>query len=262
MGTSNVPLGRLYDSAREVIEGAGGHVRLGASVSRIEGDGGRVTGVSLSNGERLLADSYISALPFDRLDKVMDDSLRGSDERFDGLDQFEHSPILGIHLWFKPEVMKHEHLVLVDSPLQWVFNKGLNEEGCQYLHGVISAAHEWVDVDSDEILKMAVHELGFYVPKARESGALARGRVIKEKRATFSPRPGIEAFRPVARGDVGNLYLAGDWTASGWPATMEGAARSGYEAAGAVLSANPGAYWEPPLKPSLCYRAIAVTGSR
>lgn len=234
MGTAAVPLGELYDTAESVIEKAGGKVMLGASVSRVMFDGGAITGVELADGQMLTADAYISALPFDRLDKVADEALRQADRRFDGVKHFEHSPILGIHMWYTRPVLDGPHMIFVDSPLQWVFNKGLDADGSQYLHGVISAADDWIDRSADEILEMAHRELSEYLPAAKTQG-LARGKVIKEKRATFNPTPGIEAHRPTTCGDVANLFLAGDWTATGWPATMEGAARSGYMAAAAAM---------------------------
>ena len=238
MGTAAVPLRMLYDPAVPRIEAAGGRVMLGSSVRRLLFDGARVTGVELSDGATLAADWYISALPFDRLEKVADDPLRTADSRFRGIEHFTHSPILGIHLWFDRPVVDWPHMIFVDSPLQWVFKKVESQTSKterhrppnQYLHCVISAADEWIDKPHEQILTMAVRELAQYAP-AVAGATLQRGKVIKEKRATFSPVPGIEAHRPSTAGAVKNLLLAGDWTATGWPATMEGAVRSGYAAA-------------------------------
>lgn len=244
MGTASVPLRMLYDPAVPLIEAAGGRVMLGSSVKRLAFDGKNVTGVELADGSTFAADWYISALPFDRLEKVANDALKAADPRFRGLDQFTHSPILGIHLWFDRPVVEWPHMIFVDSPLQWAFTKGADPRGYrvqgserepQYLHCVISAADEWMDQSQDQIIDMAVRELAAYGPAVR-GATLQRGRVIKEKRATFSPVPGIDQHRPTTRGLVENLLLAGDWTDTGWPATMEGAARSGYAAAAAVVS--------------------------
>jgi len=234
MGTAAVPLGQLYDPAATVIERAGGRVMLGASVKAVHGEGDHITGIELVDGQALTADHYISALPFDRLSKVVDAPLRQADGRFAGVEHFEHSPILGIHLHYEQTILDAPHMIFVDSPLQWVFNKGIDETGCQYLHGVISAADEWVGEPADAIAAMAHQELCDYLPAARGVQP-ARSKVIKEKRATFNPAPGIEAHRPTTCGDVANLLLAGDWTATGWPATMEGAVRSGYKAAAAAM---------------------------
>ena len=235
MGVASVPLRQLYDPAERIIEAAGGSVRFGTSVEKIHSDGERITGID-ADGRRLEADVYVNAMPFDRLEKVVGAELRAADTRLAQLDRFHHSPILGIHLWFERPVLDLGHMIFVDSPLQWVFNKGHAdaEQSEQHLHAVISAADEYIDKPADEILAMVVRELAAYIPRVN-GVKLARGRVIKEKRATFSPEPGLDAFRPAASGAVANLLLAGDWTATGWPATMEGAVRSGYTAAGAAL---------------------------
>jgi len=140
---------------------------------------------------------------------------------------------VGIHLWFDRPVVRWDHMIFVDSPLQWAFVHADDAAG-QHVHGVISAADAWVGRSDEEILGMARSELAGY-PTAAGDAELIRGRVIREKRATFAPTPGVDALRPNTRGSVSNLLLAGDWVATGWPATMEGAVRSGYRAAGAAL---------------------------
>lgn len=257
MGVSSVPLVHLYDAAVEAIQRRGGQVRLGESIDTIDSDDDHVTGVRLSDGSHIEADAYISALPFDRLDKVIDHALRGADDRLSTLGRFTVSPILGIHLWFSRQVTALPHLIFVDSPLQWAFNKGVEEQtGHQYLHGVISAADDWVGQPAETIVEMALAELAKYIPEVGVGAELVRSRVIKEKRATFSPSPGVDAIRPDAAGTVGNLFLAGDWCATGWPATMEGAVRSGYNAAGAVLG-QPMLIDD--LKPGPLYRMFSRT---
>jgi zeta-carotene desaturase len=245
IGVSGVPLSELYDAAESVIHAGGGRVLMGQGASRFVYDEHhrRVTGLELTDGTRLEADAFISAVPFDRFVKLCGETggpLSQADERPGQAGRLEVSPILGVHLWFGPSsehdqpLMKLPHAALLDSPLQWVFNKGQDPKtGHWHLHGVISAAHEWVDQSADEIAKMAQREARRYLPGL--SGApLLRHRVIKEKRATFSPLPGVDADRPGARGAVANLYTAGDWCDSGWPATMEGAVRSGHLAADAA----------------------------
>ncbi len=240
MGTSSVPLAQLYDRAAAIIEQAGGMVRLGVSVRAIEFDGRKITGVRTGEDELLTADRYISALPFDRLAAVAPAELVAADARLAALNQIEVSPILGIHLWFERAVTDRPHLIFVDSPLQWVFNKGVagaehsDAPVGQYLHAVVSAADDWVDLPGEQIVALALEELSAYCPAVKEV-KLVRGWAIKEKRATFAAVPGIAAVRPETQGAVNNLLLAGDWCATGWPATMEGAARSGYAAAGAVV---------------------------
>jgi uncharacterized protein with NAD-binding domain and iron-sulfur cluster len=162
------------------------------------------------------ADYYISALPFERA-AVMGSSAPG----------FEHSPITGIHIWFDRSVTDLPHATLLDRTLQWMFNKGSG----QYLQLVVSASRSFVKLDRNEILQIALRELAEFFPRV-SSAKVERFHVVKEIRATFSATPGLS--RPSIVTEHPNLFCAGDWTDSGWPATMEGAVRSGYLAAEAV----------------------------
>jgi zeta-carotene desaturase len=144
----------------------------------------------------------------------------------------EHSPITGIHLWFDRPVTALPHATLLGRTLQWMFNKS---EG-RYLQLVVSASRGLIQMPKGEVIALALAELAEFFPAAREA-KLERAHVVKELRATFSARPGAEALRPSAETSVPNVFLAGDWTRSGWPATMEGAVRSGYLAAEAVARA-------------------------
>ena len=242
MGVPGVPLVQLYDAAETRIARAGGRVITSASAERFEFDGHAVAALRLSSGEAIAGDAFVSAVPFDRLAKLSSELMVASDARLRSLMELRVSPIIGVHLYLRrgdgAAAMKLPHLVLMDSPLQWVFNKGRIAEGkhagAWHLHGVISGAHAWVDRSADEIAAMAVAELRKAAPEAVEA-RLEHHRVVKEKRATFSVQPGVDRLRPPARGAIANLLLAGDWTDTGWPATMEGAARSGYAAAAGAL---------------------------
>ena len=145
---------------------------------------------------------------------------------------FAHSPITGIHLWFDRKITDLPHATLLDRTIQWMFNK---QEG-HYVQLVVSASRSLTPLSKNEIVELALRELAEFFPQAREARH-ERSHVVKEIRATFSARPGLENLRPVARTAIPNLFLAGDWTRSGWPATMEGAVRSGYLAAEAVTAA-------------------------
>jgi len=236
MGLPNVPLVQLYDAAQKVIEDAGGKVVLGGGAEALNYDGKRITSLQLSGARWLEADHFISAVPFDRLAKLCDPRTVAADKRLQGLNHIRVSPIIGIHVWFKDEVMDLPHLVLTESPLHWIFNKGIDaRQGGQHLHGVISAAHDLIDAPAAEIEALVIREIQKAIPKAQPSG-VRYAKAIKEKRATFAITPGIDALRPTATGDIENLILAGDWCQSGWPATMEGATRSGYIAAGCLLN--------------------------
>ena len=245
MGLSRVPLAKLYDAAGPIIEKAGGRLRLSSTVRSLTYDAAtrQVAGVTLNDGECIDADAVIVALPFDALRRVVSLQMIEQDPRLQRLDALEVSPILGLHLWVRASdgrpALSLPHVVLTGSPLHWLFNHGSNAAGVQHLHGVASAANALIDRPNDELLNLAMTELGrvLATEPARRSVVVERmaGRVFKERRATFALRPGVDALRPTTRGTIRNLMLAGDWCATGWPATMEGAARSGYDAAEAVL---------------------------
>jgi zeta-carotene desaturase len=171
------------------------------------------------------ADYYISALPFERLRPLLPDLPIA-------WDQFEHSPITGIHLWFDRPVTDLPHATLLDRTIQWMFNKS---EG-RYIQVVVSASRTLLETPRNQIIDDAVRELAEFFPLVKDA-RLEKAHVIKEVRATFSAKPGMEPLRPVSATPLKNFFLAGDWTRSGWPATMEGAVRSGYLAAEAVAAA-------------------------
>ncbi len=233
VGLPRVPLMRLYDPAVEAIERAGGHIMLSTSIEGLAFDKGRVTGVRLAGGRTLNADAVISTLPFDRLSRICGSEMCAVDERLGGLDRIEVNPILGVHLWFDRPVTHLPLAALLDSPLHWLFVKADTDRG-QHVHGVISAARDLVSQPSEAITAMVMCEIRRRFPTAQHA-TLLHSLVVKEKRATFAIRPGVDAHRPGPHGRIDNLYLAGDWCNSGWPATMEGATRSGYLAAAACI---------------------------
>ncbi len=223
MGVPAVPLGRLYDA--EVWSGVGSvALRLRTPVESIGVARGRATGFRTESRVHS-ADYYIAALPMDRLAAIAPDL---------GLDTswLEHSPITGIHLWFDRKITDLPHATLLDRTLQWMFNKS---EG-RYLQLVVSASRSLLELGRGEVIDLALRELAEFFPAAREA-KLERAHVVKEVKATYSAKPGLEDLRPGCESRAGNLFLAGDWTRSGWPATMEGAVRSGYLAAEAIARA-------------------------
>jgi squalene-associated FAD-dependent desaturase len=228
MGLPACPLGQLYEKlpCRDV--------RLGTRVGELRFNGDQVAGVTLTNGEELNADVVVLATNHHAVRRWIPEHLAERDERFRHLDQIESVPILGVHLWFDRPVMTDSHTALITGPLQWLFRK--DERGL-VLHGVISAAREWVNRPKEECLQLFERQVRSVLPGAAEA-KLVRGVIVIEKRATFSPVPGIDRLRPAQAppmGGIENLFLAGDYTKTGWPATMEGAVRSGYLAAEAVL---------------------------
>ncbi len=205
MGVPAVPLSELYSPAalpRVTI-------RLRSPLERLDA---------------VPADFYVSAVPLERVNEL----IPGLDL---DLSRFEHSPITGIHLWLDREITALPQAALLDRTIQWMFRKS-----ARHYHLVVSASRSLLPLGRQEIIDLAIRELGEFFPVAREA-RLERGHVIKEPRATYSPAPGVEASRPGAATKFPNLFLAGDWTQSGWPATMEGAVRSGYLAAEAICRA-------------------------
>ena len=224
MGLPAVPLRELYDD-ESLAKSGNVRIRHRAPVTMIERtQNGGVTAIEIS-GERVEADYFVSCLPFERLQPLMPElPIEWS--------AFSHSPITGVHLWFDRPITDLPHATLLDRTIQWMFNKG---DG-RYIQLVVSASRSLTSMPRAEVIDLALRELAEFFPAAK-TAVLEKAQVIKEVRATFSALPGLEAKRPPAATPYANFFLAGDWTRSGWPATMEGAVRSGYIAAEAVARA-------------------------
>ena len=233
MGIPAIPLSDLYSAAGEYIRQRGGEVNVRASV---EGVKATETGVSLcAGGEELTADFAILAAPFNAISNLLPDDEAGATIRRQ-VSQFESSPITGIHLWFDRQITDLEHAVLLDRTIQWMFHKSklLNRSGDgSYVELVISSSKSLVEMGRQEIIDLALREAADFFPIVRRA-KLEKATVIKEVHATYSPKPGVDEYRPKSRSPWPRLFLAGDWTDTGWPATMEGAVRSGYLAAEAI----------------------------
>jgi len=241
MGTPACPLGKLYESlpCRDV--------RLGTRVTAIRFDGRRAVGIEIGD-EYLPADAVVLAVNYPLLEKWIPADLAKTDDRFSGLGQLQSVPILGAHMWFDRPILATPHAALIGGPLQWLFRKPLGDGSA--VHGVISAARDWIGRDKDECLKLFTAQIRQTFPAAR-SAELLRGSIVIEKRATFSPLPGTDRFRPTQsppKDGIAALFLAGDYTQTHWPATMEGAVRSGYLAAEAVID-QPGKFLRSDLTP-------------
>ncbi len=241
MGLPAVPLSQLYGEAASYIEARGGRVHLRASVDSIHADD---QGVRVCvGGDAVRADFAILATPFNGVSKLLPETLEMQPLR----EQAGHlgsSPITGIHLWFDREVTPLEHAVLLERTIQWMFQKSKilktrrqSGETGSYLELVVSSSKTLVDKSRNEIIDLAMQELPEFFPAVREA-KLTKATVIKEVHATFSPAPGSDAYRPSHMSPSPRLFLAGDWTATGWPSTMEGAVRSGYGAAEALVAAS------------------------
>jgi squalene-associated FAD-dependent desaturase len=236
MGVPSVPLSELYSVAGDYIRKRGGEVLLRSSVESIRTS---AAGVELvAAGKLITFDGVISAVPFDVLAKIL--PVDGSTVLQEKLKRFETSPITGIHFWFDRAVTDLPHAVLLDRTIQWMFNKsilqngGRKQEGGSYLELVVSSSKTLVEKSKQEILDLALSELKEFFPQVKDP-QVVKSTVIKEIKATYSALPMSDEYRPAAVTEWPRLFLAGDWTATGWPATMEGAVRSGYKAADALL---------------------------
>jgi zeta-carotene desaturase len=193
------------------------------------------------SGNELSFDYVVFAVPFDILSSIVPQTPSTEPLR-QALARFETSPITGIHLWFDRQITDLDHAVLLDRTIQWMFHKSKllrrSENGSgSYVELVVSSSKTLVEKSRTDIVNLALTELREFFPGAREAN-LVKSTVIKEVHATYSPQPGVDAYRPHAETVWPRVFLAGDWTATGWPATMEGAVRSGYIAAESVARAT------------------------
>jgi zeta-carotene desaturase len=236
MGLPSIPLSDLYGFAIEYIRARGGQVLLRSSITAI---GLKQNGVGvLSNTGEQQFDYVVLAAPFQNVA-----SLLPADAVAEGLKQklahFEASSITGIHLWFDREITPLPHAVLLDRTIQWMFHKSKihekrdSDHRGSYVELVVSASKSLVQKSREEILELATRELAEFFPTVSQA-KVVKAAVIKEVYATYSIVPGLNQFRPAAKTAWTRVFLAGDWTATDWPATMEGAVRSGYLAAEAL----------------------------
>ncbi|HEV2488591.1 MAG TPA: hydroxysqualene dehydroxylase HpnE [Candidatus Acidoferrales bacterium] len=242
LGIPSVPLAELYAGCRIAIESKGGEVRGRASVRSIRFADGKFYSLQMDDGSEVRADACIAAVPQDAILNLLPAEVRERDVAFTNISRLRTSPITGVHLWFDRAVLDKPFLTLLDHTVQWIFNKSLlygsagqpGSSSGQYLQLVISASYDLVPKTRQEITDLCLKELQEILPAAR-SARVVKATVVKEVNATFSPEPGSDAWRPPQRTGISGFFLAGDWTRTGWPSTMEGAVRSGYHAAEAVL---------------------------
>ncbi len=237
------------DPARAAIERDGGVVRPGAEVEQIEFEGGQVSGVRLAGGEVVRGDAYIAALPAAAMLGVLPYEVQQSGF-FASARGIETSPIVGVHIWYDRPVMVEKFAAVLDSPLQWVFNVdamqgddravgqavgGQGPGGGQHVVISLSGAWQWRDMGKVELRETFAAEMVKVFPAANGAQVM-RSLTVKTLDATFRSVPGSERYRLPQKTPVANFFLAGDWTATGWPSTMESAVRSGNRAAKAAVS--------------------------
>ncbi len=235
-GRLGIPAAPLTDFFQPVLAHAcslGADVRLGSGADVLtQTPAGRwqIT----SGGAQIEADAVILATNLQDTERLLT-ALDPSQPSVLDRSKFVSAPITTIHLWYDREVTDLDHAVLLDTRIQWMFAKSRirswDTARGSYLEFVISASWPEIEMSREEILASALREVEFFFPRVREA-TLVKSAVLKEARATFSVTPGLDAFRPPQTTAYPGLFVAGDWTATEWPSTMEGAIRGGRLAAG------------------------------
>lgn len=239
LGIARVGLSECYTAAAAAfIEARGGCVQTGRGVNQLLIAEGACRGVDLATGEKIEGVPVISAVPWHQFAAVLPGDLLRTERFFAAALALRPAPIISINLWFDAPITDLEFVGLRGTTIQWLFDKSrILSADDHYVSLVLSGAHEHVSRSKEELLAIALRELGEMLPAVRKV-KLLHSLVIKERYATFSPSPEAEPLRPPARTPIRGLFLAGDWTATGLPATIEGAVQSGYTAAREFLQGS------------------------
>ena len=239
LGFSAVPLADLWERVAGRITSLGGRVSRREPVRAIEiGSDGRVTAV-VTGTERIAVSGAVLAVPPGPLQALLPPEWRER-EPFARGRNLAWAPILNCHLWYAEPVTDEPFLAVTGSHVHWIFVRpptGGWSGRDQHLNLVTSASQAWLDRSPEETCTALRNELADFLPATRTTPLLA-WKVVHMRRATFAPRPGSERHRPRAETPISNLVLAGAWTATGWPSTLEGAVRSG-ELAARLLAVSP-----------------------
>jgi zeta-carotene desaturase len=263
MGMSSVPLSQLYAGALEFLEARGSSGMLNTNVEAPAWDEETSQWTLPTRNGHLISDFLVLALPFEAAGKLLphmppDD---GADALAAQLERHQHWPICSVHLWFDREITDLDHAVLLDREIHWMYNKSRlqpwRKDNGSYLELVVSASREFAQLNREQAINLAVKELAEFFP-AVSTAKLEKAALVKEMRATFGVPPGIDSSRPTSISPWPNCFLAGDWTATGWPSTMESAARSGHLAAEALCLSigDPRQFLNPDMKPEGLMRFI------
>jgi squalene-associated FAD-dependent desaturase len=242
LGIPTAPLSEFFQPVVARAQSLGVDVRLSTGVDAVsqEADGKWLV---RGPGFEIHSDAIVLATEVRMANRLMKD-LKGATDASFNFEQARAAPITTIHLWHDREVTGLDHAVLLDTRIQWMFAKsrirrwepsrgsyGAGDKS--YIELVISASWPELEMPRERILASALRELELFFPRVREA-KLLKSAVLKEARATFSVTPGLDRFRPPQTTAYPGLYVAGDWTATEWPSTMEGAIRSGRLAAGSL----------------------------
>ena len=253
MGMSTVPLSELYEGVAPFVETRGGSVHLNTFLEGAEWDESAAQWRIRTRTGELVSDYLVFALPFEATQLLLPrmPASESKPELERKLEHLEHWPICSVHLWFDREITELEHAVLLDREIHWMYNQSrLQRRGGHYIELVVSATRAFAALSRDEAIRQALAELTEFFPVVA-SAKLEKVALVKEVRATFGVPPGVDEWRPHTVSPWPNCFLAGDWAATGWPSTMESAARSGHLAAESLCASlgNQQQFLESDLKP-------------
>ncbi len=260
LGIPTIPLSDFYSAAAARFVALGGKLRTRAGVEAISQapDG---TWFLRTGEESMAARKIVLALPFEQTRTLLAGLPPGpgAQDLLADAARMVHSPFISILLWYDRQITDLDHAWLLDTTIQWFFHKSrirnYAPERGSYVELVIAGSRTELPLTRQQILEPALAELARFFPDSARA-TLVKSGILKEARATFSVTPGLDPARPTQQTGIPGLYLAGDWTRTDWPSTMEGAARSGRLAAGAVCGA-PLRYLTPDLPPARLMRLLA-----
>lgn len=245
----NGPLDELYGrQLSDWLQRRGAQIHTSAGVESLVGRPQQIEGVRLRSGKTDAAEEFILAVPWHRVTDLLSQPLQDQLD-LPLLERIQSAPISSVHLWFDRPITNLPHAVFMSGLCQWIFHRESSEmpaicretdgsvapHASYYYQVVISASRDLQALSQRDVIDQVVDELRAAFPAA-EDAELQHGRLITEHKAVFSVLPGIDRLRPTQQTSIPNLQLAGDWTRTGWPATMEGAVRSGFHAAENILA--------------------------
>ncbi|WP_348261128.1 hydroxysqualene dehydroxylase HpnE [Telmatobacter sp. DSM 110680] len=256
MGMSSVPLSELYGGAAQFLKDRGAELHFNTNVESAEWKEQASQWTIHTRTGTLVSEFLIIALPFEAMQRLLPHLpvAPGSEKLAQQIQRFEHWPICSVHLWFDREITNLPHAVLLDREIHWMYNKSVlqpwRKSKGSYLELVQSASRKFAALERQQAIDQALGELAEFFPAIKEA-KVEKAALIKEVRATFGVPPGIDRLRPPSTSPWPNCFLAGDWIATGWPSTMESAARSGHLAAEALSASRieDCRFLEPDLEP-------------
>ena len=264
MGMNTVPLTDLYTGVPDLLARHGGQIHLNSNISAVEWDEKTSQWTVGARTGPVTSELLVLALPFEAMAGLLPGMPPApeAEELGNRIAQFEHWPISSAHLWFDREITDLDHAVVLDREIHWLFNRSRLQpwrpRTGSYIEIEVSASRVFAARERKEAIALTLRELEEFFPAVRQA-KLSKAALVKEVRATFGVPPGIESLRSKTAAPWPNCFLAGDWTATGWPSTMESAARSGHLAAQAICEAydQPRIFLVPDLKPQGLMRLLS-----